>query len=45
MKPETLVNDIALRSFRDVGDGDYIAARMACPAAKASHRASRQPLP
>jgi hypothetical protein len=28
-----LVNDFAVRSFRDIGDGDYIAARMACRAA------------
>jgi hypothetical protein len=27
-----LVNDFAIRSFRDTGDGDYIAARMACRA-------------
>jgi hypothetical protein len=30
MKMEALVNDFAVRSFRDVADGDYIAARMAC---------------
>ena len=28
-----LVNDFAVRSFRDIADGDYIAARMACRAA------------
>jgi len=28
-----LVNDFAVRSFRDIGDADYIAARMACRAA------------
>ncbi len=32
MKTEWLVNDFAERSFRDIGDGDYIAARMACRA-------------
>jgi hypothetical protein len=31
--PDELVNDFAIRSFRDIGDGDYIAARMACRAA------------
>ena len=30
---DALVNDFAIRSFRDIGDGDYIAARMACRAA------------
>jgi HEPN domain-containing protein len=30
---DALVNDFALRSFRDIADGDYIAARMACRAA------------
>jgi hypothetical protein len=30
---DALVNDFAVRSFRDIGDGDYIAARMACRAA------------
>jgi len=32
LTPETtdrLLNEFALRSFRDVADGDYIAARMA----------------
>lgn len=33
MTLEMLVNDFAVRSFRDVGDADYIAARMACRAA------------
>ena len=33
MKMELLVNDFAERSFRDIADGDYIAARMACRAA------------
>ena len=27
--PEPWVNDFAIRSFRDIADGDYIAARMA----------------
>lgn len=27
-----LLNDFAIRSFRDIADGDYIAARMACRA-------------
>ena len=27
-----LVNDFAIRSFRDIADADYIAARMACRA-------------
>lgn len=27
---EQLVNDFAIRSFRDIADGDYIAARFAC---------------
>ena len=30
---EALVNDFAVRSFRDIADGDYIAARIACRAA------------
>jgi len=29
---DALVNDFAIRSFRDVADADYIAARMACRA-------------
>lgn len=29
MKLDALVNDFAIRSFRDMGDGDYIAARLA----------------
>src|SRR5215468_8849007 len=33
MDHDALVNDFALRSFRDMVDGDYIAARMACRAA------------
>src|SRR5262245_30871452 len=33
MDRDALVNDFALRSFRDMADGDYIAARMACRAA------------
>src|SRR5688572_19273938 len=33
MRLDLLVNDFAIRSFRDIGDGDYIAARMACEAA------------
>ncbi len=33
MTLDALLNDFALRSFRDIGDGDYIAARMACQAA------------
>jgi hypothetical protein len=32
MELDALVNDFAIRSFRDIGDGDYIAARMACRA-------------
>lgn len=32
MKLEALVNDFGVRSFRDIGDSDYIAARMACRA-------------
>jgi hypothetical protein len=32
MGTDLLVNDFAERSFRDIGDGDYIAARMACRA-------------
>lgn len=30
---EALLNDFAIRCFRDIADGDYIAARMACRAA------------
>src|SRR6266571_4943728 len=30
---DALVNDFAVRCFRDIADGDYIAARMACRAA------------
>jgi hypothetical protein len=30
---ETLLNDFAIRSFRDQGDEDYISARLACRAA------------
>lgn len=30
---DALLNDFAERSFRDIADGDYIAARMACRAA------------
>lgn len=33
MTVETLVNDFAVRSFRDQGDEDYISARLACRAA------------
>jgi HEPN domain-containing protein len=33
MELDRLVNDFAERSFRDIADGDYIAARMACRAA------------
>jgi HEPN domain-containing protein len=33
MRLELLVNDFAIRSFRDIADGDYIAARIACEAA------------
>lgn len=29
---DQLLNDFAIRSFRDIADGDYIAARMACRA-------------
>ncbi len=29
---DQLVNDFAIRSFRDIADGDYIAARLACRA-------------
>jgi len=29
---DALVNDFAIRSFRDIADGDYIVARMACRA-------------
>jgi len=29
---DKLVNDFAIRSFRDIADGDYIAARLACRA-------------
>ena len=32
MTTDDLLNDFAIRSFRDIGDGDYIAARMACRA-------------
>jgi hypothetical protein len=32
MNVDLLVNDFAVRSFRDEGDADYIAARMACRA-------------
>src|SRR3954451_19148338 len=28
MKIELLLNDFAIRSFRDVGDGDYVSARV-----------------
>ena len=30
---DSLLNDFAIRSFRDIADADYIAARMACRAA------------
>src|SRR5205809_7768411 len=33
MEMDALVNDFAVRSFRDIADGDYVAARMACRAA------------
>ena len=33
MTIDTLVNDFAIRSFRDQGDEDYISARLACRAA------------
>ena len=33
MTVDSLINDFAVRSFRDVADADYIAARMACRAA------------
>src|SRR5437773_8141888 len=33
MELDALVNDFAVRSFRDIAAGDYIAARMACRAA------------
>jgi hypothetical protein len=33
MTLDGLLNDFALRSFRDIADADYIAARMACRAA------------
>jgi hypothetical protein len=33
MTLETLLNDFAIRSFRDQGDEDYISARLACRAA------------
>lgn len=33
MTLDSLINDFAVRSFRDVADADYIAARMACRAA------------
>jgi len=29
MNTKALINDFAIRSFRDTADGDYIAARMA----------------
>lgn len=29
---DRLLNDFAIRSFRDIGDADYIVARMACRA-------------
>jgi HEPN domain-containing protein len=29
---DQLLNDFAIRSFRDIADGDYISARMACRA-------------
>jgi HEPN domain-containing protein len=29
MTLDQLINDFAMRSFRDTGDGDYIAARLA----------------
>jgi HEPN domain-containing protein len=32
MTVDSLINDFAVRSFRDVADADYIAARMACRA-------------
>ncbi|MCZ6489671.1 MAG: hypothetical protein O7A06_03955, partial [Acidobacteria bacterium] len=32
MTPDRLLNDFAIRSFRDIGDADYIVARMACRA-------------
>ena len=32
MELNELVNDFAIRSFRDIADGDYVAARMACRA-------------
>lgn len=33
MTLDNLLNDFAIRSFRDIADADYIAARMACRAA------------
>jgi len=33
MITKALINDFAIRSFRDTADGDYIAARMAFRAA------------
>lgn len=33
MRTKALINDFAIRSFRDTADGDYIAARMAFRAA------------
>jgi HEPN domain-containing protein len=33
MTDNSLINDFAVQSFRDVADGDYIVARMACRAA------------
>ena len=32
VKVDALVNDFAIRSFRDVADADYVAARLACRA-------------
>ena len=32
LSAEVLLNDFALRSFRDIADGDYITARWACRA-------------
>lgn len=33
MTVDSLIDDFAVRSFRDVADADYIAARLACRAA------------
>ena len=33
MRTKALINDLAIRSFRDTADGDYVAARMAFRAA------------